>query len=175
MVAPQAQQFAINQGETASFLLATNVSVSSSSKPPASGGAVVSAGMMIYTPNPAFYGTDKFSYLVDDPVSGGSTPVPVEITLKPVAPMFWLGQTNYLVKEGSSTVEIAVRKNLSVAASIDYTTVAGSANPVIDGTGDYRHTTGTLSFGSGETNKLVSIPIKNDQVRELDEFSRSDL
>ncbi len=170
---PKPQQFTTNQGALVAFsVLATNVSglQYSIQTPPVGGGAVVSNGTMTYTPNPAFYGTDKFNYLVEDPVSGAKTPVPVEITLKPLAPVFWIGQTNYLLKEGAGTVDISVRKNLSAAASIDYTTVAGSANPVIDGTGDYTHTTGTLSFGSGETNKLVSIPIKNDQVRELDEF-----
>ena len=168
-----AQRFTGNQGVPVTFgLLATNVQglEYSIQTPPSRGAAFVAGGTITYTPNAGYYGTDAFTYSVNDPVSKTVTPVAVSLTVNSSAPVFWIAQANYDVAEGSNVVNVTVFKNLSVAATVDFTTASGSAGPVINGVGDYTHTTGTLSFGSGETNKVVSIPITNDNARELDEF-----
>ena len=170
---PPAQSFTGNQGAVVTLsLLAANVQglEYAVKTAPAGGEASIGNGVITYSPRLSFYGNDSFVYTVGDPVSGAVTPVLVNLTVNPPAPLFWIAQANYDVAEGINAVNITVFKNVSLAATVDFTTVSGSAGPVVNGVGDYTHTTGTLSFGSGETNKLVSIPINDDNARELDEF-----
>ncbi|MDF5707960.1 MAG: PA14 domain-containing protein [Nostoc sp. S4] len=66
--------------------------------------------------------------------------------------------------DGTATVTVT-RGNASAAASVDYTTVDGTAKAG----SDYVAKAGSLSFAAGETSKTISITIKDDNVTEADE------
>lgn len=73
----------------------------------------------------------------------------------------------YWAGEGTGLVVLGVVRgpDENMAATVDYTTVAGTATP---GT-DYTETSGTLSFTAEEKLKLITIPILNDGVKEANE------
>ena len=68
-------------------------------------------------------------------------------------------------KDGTATVTVT-RGNGSVAASVNYATVDGTATAVSDYTAVAN---GTLAFAVGETSKTISIAIVNDTVGEPNE------
>ncbi|MEH1923666.1 PA14 domain-containing protein [Nostoc sp.] len=71
-----------------------------------------------------------------------------------------------VVNEGDGSVTVtATRGNATGVASVDYTTVDGTAKV---GT-DYRAVSGTLSFAVGQTTKTIVIPIIDDNIGESNE------
>ncbi|BCM94044.1 hypothetical protein IAD21_05940 [Abditibacteriota bacterium] len=75
--------------------------------------------------------------------------------------------TTYSVNEDVGTVTIGVTRkgNTGAVATVDYATANGIA---IAGQ-DYTATSGTLTFGIGETTKAIQVPIINDPSDEDDE------
>jgi hypothetical protein len=70
------------------------------------------------------------------------------------------------VSEGDGKVTLTVNRTGGVgSASIDYATADGNA---VAGS-DYSATSGTLTFGPGDTSKTITIPIINDTVNEKPE------
>ncbi|MBW4604868.1 MAG: DUF4347 domain-containing protein [Calothrix sp. FI2-JRJ7] len=67
-------------------------------------------------------------------------------------------------KDGNAMVTVR-RSNTNGAASVDYTTVDGTA---VSGS-DYQAISGTLEFASGESIKTISIPLVNDTAPEVNE------
>ncbi|MBE9035495.1 PA14 domain-containing protein [aff. Roholtiella sp. LEGE 12411] len=67
-------------------------------------------------------------------------------------------------KDGSATITVT-RGNDSATASVDYTTVDGTAKVV----SDYEAVSGTLNFAVGQTSTTITIPIINDTVGETNE------
>jgi len=77
-----------------------------------------------------------------------------------------LNFTQPLVNENDGTATVTVtRGNASAAASVNYTTVDGTAKAG----SDYVALSGTLNFAVGETSKNISIVLKDDSVTEPDE------
>ena len=74
--------------------------------------------------------------------------------------------TQPVVNEGDGTATVTVtRGNTFGAASLDYTTVDGTAKAG----SDYHEVSGTLSFAAGQASKTISIVLKNDTVGEVNE------
>ena len=74
-------------------------------------------------------------------------------------------ETGFLfTSEGSSTASIKVLRtgDVSGSVSVNYATSDGTATAGLD----YTATSGTLNFGPGELTKVISIPIKNDNLFE---------
>jgi hypothetical protein len=67
---------------------------------------------------------------------------------------------NYSVAEwaGAVTLTVVRLNDLSSVASVDYTSADGTAIAGVK----YTATNGTLTFGAGETNKTVAVPILNE-------------
>ncbi len=78
-----------------------------------------------------------------------------------------LEQVNYTVNEIDGVIEILVNLDqvVSIPVSIDYTTIGGTATAAFD----YTPTRGVLDFNPGETQKIISIPILDDQEIEENE------
>jgi hypothetical protein len=74
---------------------------------------------------------------------------------------------NYIAAEDCSSFDIAVTRNgdTSGAATIDYATADGTAKQK----GDYGITLGTISFAPGESNKIITVLITEDEFVEGDE------
>lgn len=79
----------------------------------------------------------------------------------------------YEVRESEVAVTIAVLRNgaSDLPASVDYTTAKITASAGLD----YTQTAGHLDFASGETLKLISIPILQDALKEINETFRFSL
>jgi len=78
-----------------------------------------------------------------------------------------LAGTRFNVNESSGAITIQVQRtgNTSTTATVDYTTVNGTA---IAGS-DYTAKTGTITFNPGDSIQTITIPILNDAVAEGDE------
>ncbi|WP_392532513.1 PA14 domain-containing protein [Nostoc sp. C117] len=77
-----------------------------------------------------------------------------------------LSFTQPVVNENDGTATVTVtRSNASGAASVNYTTVDGTAKAG----SDYQAISGVLNFAVGQTSKTISIAIKDDTVTEADE------
>jgi hypothetical protein len=78
--------------------------------------------------------------------------------------LFELIRTRTTVLESAANVTITVSRsgNLTVPASVDYATVDRSAAAG----SDYTAVSGTLTFGTGESQKSFAIPIINDSLAE---------
>ncbi|MDZ7950918.1 PA14 domain-containing protein [Nostoc sp. DedQUE09] len=71
-----------------------------------------------------------------------------------------------VVNEGDGTAKVIVtRGNASAAASVNYTTLDGTAKAG----SDYQAVSGSLSFAAGQTSNTIVIPILNDNVQESNE------
>jgi uncharacterized delta-60 repeat protein len=70
--------------------------------------------------------------------------------------------TNYVATEGDGFAYITVLRTngSSGSVSVTYTTVPGTAQPSIN----YDTTSGTLTFGNGETSKIISIPLDENSL-----------
>ena len=82
-------------------------------------------------------------------------------------PIVEVGSTGVLVSESDSTATVTVmrRGDTTVAQTVDYTTVAGSATPGLD----YTTTSGTLLFAAGATSATINIPLLDDAADEANE------
>ncbi|MBI3417070.1 MAG: hypothetical protein HY043_17395, partial [Verrucomicrobia bacterium] len=113
--------------------------------------------------------TETFSVTLANPSSnavlGSRVSTTVSIQDNDTGIQFEFAQ--YWAGEGTGFVVVGVVRgpDENMAATVDYTTAAGTAKP---GT-DYIETSGTLSFTADEKLKLVTIPILNDGVKEPDE------
>ncbi|MEI6783313.1 MAG: Calx-beta domain-containing protein, partial [Verrucomicrobiota bacterium] len=101
-----------------------------------------------------------------------STLLEAAVTLSPSgasAGLVFRHQGTYSIAEGTATLPVEVLRvgtnGLAVPLTVDYATVDGTAHAGED----YVATFGTLHFGAGETNKLITIPILNDALKEPEE------
>merc|ERR1740128_1527113 len=75
---------------------------------------------------------------------------------------------HYTVMESVGTFEVTIIReggDLNLAVQVDYKTEDGTASSE----GDYIEATGTLTFGPGETQKMVTLEVLDDDVFEDDE------
>jgi len=81
---------------------------------------------------------------------------------------FDFNPTVYSVGEGVGNAAVTVTRQggASVSGTVEYFTRDGTARQGLD----YTSTTGTLSFGPGETSKTILVPIIDDRVHESDEY-----
>ena len=107
-----------------------------------------------------------FSFLIDQPQGATlGTQRTFGITIKDndgQSLSFTQPQVNENV--GNATVTVT-RANGSATASVNYTTVDGTAKAG----SDYQALSATLTFAKGETSKNILIPIKDDTIQETDE------
>ncbi len=103
--------------------------------------------------------------------SSTSAPVIVMVNLPPLGPpIFSLSSNQYSVVENGGSVTVTVRKSLnSLAGTVNYTTLSGSAVAVSGGLGDYYPASGSLSFTTEETSQTVTISIVDDLAYEGDQ------
>lgn len=97
-------------------------------------------------------------------------PATANILIEDNDPGLEIEYAQYRVRENMATVVAAVVRGADETApvTVNYRTVPQTATAG----GDYGETQGTLSFGSAERVKLISIPILNDGLREADERFR---
>jgi Domain of unknown function (DUF4347)/Legume lectin domain/PA14 domain/Calx-beta domain/Glucose / Sorbosone dehydrogenase len=85
------------------------------------------------------------------------------------ASVFNLSRTTYAVNEdvagGAAVITVQRSGDTTIAATVNYTTTAGTATAGAD----YTTTTGTLNFAVGEVSKIFAVPIINDTVAEANE------
>jgi hypothetical protein len=95
-----------------------------------------------------------------------SAPVSIIVTFPPPGPaVFTLSSNAYSVPEDAGSVSITILKSLnSFAGTVNYSTVNGTAVAFNQGFGNYQRTAGNLSFGAGDTSKVISIPIINNSI-----------
>jgi hypothetical protein len=86
------------------------------------------------------------------------TPVPV-LSISPAAATVLEGQT----------ISVTYTVNLSSANPAGVTVNYATANGTATAGSDYTATSGTLSFGAGETSKTITINLINDSINEADE------
>jgi hypothetical protein len=88
--------------------------------------------------------------------------IPASASAAPKKVFMRLSAASYTVVEsgGQATVTVLRSGNVRAAATVDYTTVDGTAAAP----GDYTATAGTLSFASNETRKTFSVPIIDNSV-----------
>lgn len=92
---------------------------------------------------------------------------------QPPAVVFQVEHDSYEFNEGAGVASIVVSRPAFTSSgfpilgtySVDYSTVPGSALP----SADYTETSGSLTFGTGEATKTITIPLVNDSVFEPDE------
>ena len=76
---------------------------------------------------------------------------------------------------GTTSILFTVSKTGTTAASVQFSTAPGTANPAIESANctavstDYQDTSGTLSFAAGETTKAISVPVCGNTVKELND------
>ena len=89
-----------------------------------------------------------------------ATPVPANTSALSIA--------NTTVDEDIGTVELTVKLTPASTqqVTIDYGTADGTATVAGE---DYTAATGTLTFEAGETSKVITVPVNDDEVDELDE------
>jgi Calx-beta domain len=86
--------------------------------------------------------------------------IPATASAAPKKVFMRLSAASYTVVESGNQATITVLRsgNVRAAATVDYTTVDGTAAAP----GDYTTTAGTLSFASNETRKSFNVPIVNN-------------
>ncbi|MEH1942826.1 MAG: PA14 domain-containing protein [Nostoc sp.] len=109
---------------------------------------------------------ETFGFAIDQP--DGATLGPqrtLEFTIKDNDTQD-LNFTQPIVNENDGTATVTVtRGNALKAASVDYTTVDGTAKAG----SDYQAVSATLNFAAGQTSKTISISIKDDSTTESNE------
>ena len=90
-----------------------------------------------------------------------------EATVPPAPVVIEFEQANSFVSEGAATATLNVvrRGNAGPTVTVNYATQAGAALAGFD----YVATNGTLTFGFGQTNATILVPIINDTVPEPEE------
>jgi glucose/arabinose dehydrogenase len=83
--------------------------------------------------------------------------------------LFNFSRPTYTVAEdvagGLAVVTVQRSGDTTIAASVNYTTTAGTATAGLD----YTTTTGTLAFAANEVTKTFTVPIVNDAITEVNE------
>jgi len=118
-----------------------------------------SGGSYTYTPNKGFNGTDTFTFEAKTS-NGTSDPATATIVVNPSPPkVSAFGAPAYVTAGGPASVAIKVRLQNppNGQATVDYTTVDGTAKA---GT-DYTAESGTLTFGPGVTSQTVTVPLSD--------------
>jgi parallel beta-helix repeat protein len=124
-------------------------------------------------------GNESFSLTLSNATGGATlgTPVTTSVTILDNDVALPKGQlqfaaTNYSVSEGAGTVTITVTRTSGSAGAVtvQYRTydMASDPNPAW-GEGDYRTTSGKLTFAAGETSKTFSVKIIDDTQVESSE------
>lgn len=138
------------------------------SQAPSHGSVNINAntGAYTYTPNSGYTGSDSFSYTAA--TANGSSAVAtasVQIDSRPSVSVF--GAPVYVTSGGPASIDVDVRLSSvpNGQATVNYTTVDGTAKA---GT-DYTAATGTLSFGPGNTDQQISIPL-TDATNQTDRY-----
>jgi hypothetical protein len=129
-------------------------------------------------PMPVYVGNmgdaDSLPDIVTAMNNGGETPnaaVFMQIVPSAAAGEIQFCQTAYSVLEGAGSVMIKVsRENGETGTvSVDFETVASGAPNAATPNGDYTTTTGSLTFLTGEIEKIISVPVIEDILPEVDE------
>jgi hypothetical protein len=89
---------------------------------------------------------------------GTSSPVNVIVGTVASQPIFRFSQSSYQVSEGMGWISVTILKNLSAAASVNYTSADLSATA----SSDYAAVSGTLYFADGQISSTFSVPIYDD-------------
>jgi subtilisin family serine protease len=92
---------------------------------------------------------------------------------QPASVVFQMEHDSYEISEGGGVASIVVTRPAYTSTgfpilgtySVDYSTSPGTALP----NEDYMQVSGTLTFGTGEATKTITIPLVNDSVLEPDE------
>jgi len=114
---------------------------------------------------------DTFTYTVSDG-EGGTDVATVRITVtgKADAPPPSASVSDATIAEGNTgTTNLVFTVTLSGAATNVVTINYATANVTATAGADYTSTTGTLTFGVGETSKTISVPILGDTTDEPNE------
>jgi glucose/arabinose dehydrogenase len=82
----------------------------------------------------------------------------------PLVNLFQFGAAQYNAQEGGGSFPVIVSRtgDTTIAATVDYTAVNGSAND----RGDYTSAIGTLRFAAGETTRTINILLTDDAYAE---------
>jgi len=118
-----------------------------------------STGAYTYTPDSGYSGADTFTYTAAS--SNGSSPVATAALVvnggNPRVSAF--GAPVYVHNGTPSSVDIEVRLSNppNGQATVNYTTVDGNAKAGVD----YTATSGTLTFGPGVTEHIVTVPLSD--------------
>ncbi|MCL4869690.1 MAG: carbohydrate-binding protein [Anaerolineae bacterium] len=118
-------------------------------------------------------GDANFSIVLSNPTPPGSTisgtnPVPVTIIDDETAPTITFTATNYIVNEnqGTALLYVQLSRSYSTQVTVEYQTEPGTAFAP----GDYTHSQGVVTFSPGVTNRIITVPITNDNLHEWEEF-----
>jgi hypothetical protein len=109
---------------------------------------------------------------LSDPSTGTAVGSPSTLTVtivdNDVAGSIQFLDSDFTVDETAGTVSLTLVRSGGVAsgASVDYETSDASAKEP----GDYAETTGTVTFGAGQTLRSITVPIVDDGFVEGDEF-----
>ncbi|MGH8427409.1 MAG: Calx-beta domain-containing protein [Gammaproteobacteria bacterium] len=126
-------------------------------------------GVITYTPNSNFTGTDTFTYIATDS-AGDSAPAGVTILVNPNPPTVSVFGAPVYVHNGTPTsVDFTV--SLSNApngqATVNYATSDGTAKA---GT-DYTATSGTLTFGPGVLSQTIAVQLSGVEAQASRAFT----
>ncbi|MCC5850087.1 MAG: S8 family serine peptidase [Verrucomicrobia bacterium] len=122
-------------------------------------------GNLLGTPPPGSLGTTPITLIADDGLE--SSEVTLDLLVRPRA-VVGLTQTAFTVNEGDGSVTLEVARSVTDVGevTVQYATANGTA---VAGE-DYVATSGTLTWADGELGvKSISIPIIDDDIREIDE------
>jgi hypothetical protein len=120
--------------------------------------------------NPAANGYQNFSLQLSNPRHGAvlGTNLSATLTIQYTNPCICLSNAAYSVSEAATNVLISLMRfgPLTTAASVDFTTVDGTAvSPA-----DYRATNGTATFAPGVGVCKIAIPIVNNTIAQSNRF-----
>jgi uncharacterized repeat protein (TIGR01451 family) len=120
-------------------------------------------------------GPETFTFSLLDPSAGVTlgTPATATVTIvdNDVAGTVKFEKAEYPVNESVESVTLKVVRSGGAASgvTVDFTTQDGTATAgageVSEG-GDYGRTSGTLTFGAGNTSAIITIPIRQDRLAE---------
>ena len=134
-------------------------------------------GTITYTPDPNFYGTDRYTYTIDDG-NGGTTSKTVFVTVNPSSSV-----DNFLVTNENTPATIAVIDKLTVNTDTDGNngtavvnrdgTITYFPDPDFNGTDSYTY---TINYENGLTSSatvLVTVNPINDEPQAVNDNSET--
>jgi hypothetical protein len=182
---PQPPSVAItNPVDGAEFMAGSSITLAASANDPNPGGTVTQVAFFAGTNQIALLTNSPFSFAwTNAPVgtnvleavavnssglSAVSAPVSVTVVVPPPGPpIFSLSNPNYSVLENAGSVTVTVLKNTnSLAGTVNYSTLNGSALALANGVGNYQAASGVLTFAAGQLSTNVTIPILYNQAYE---------